>query len=159
MADNFYGLVYVSKSSLRFSQRDLTDLLTQSRDANLVGGTTGLLLYVDGNFMQLLEGDRKRIEELMVRIKRDSRHNDVNILEEGLISERSFPDWSMAFLDFHAPQVRALPGYSTFLEGPFAAEETSPSPSQNLKLLQFFRSVMAASKPSILKQAQAMQPR
>jgi hypothetical protein len=159
MADNFSGLVYVSKSSLRFSQRDLTDLLTKSRDHNLAVDITGLLLYADGNFMQLLEGNQKRIEELMVRIKRDSRHHDVNILEEGPIAQRSFPDWSMAFLDFHSPQVRALPGYSTFLEGPFATEEISGSPSQNLKLLHFFRSVMAASKPSIFKPAETIEPR
>jgi hypothetical protein len=159
MADNFYGLVYVSKSSLRFSQCDLTDLLAQSREGNLAADLTGLLLYANGNFMQLLEGDQKRIDELMVRIKRDSRHNDVNILEEGPVAQRSFPDWSMAFLDFHSPQVRAIPGYSTFLEGPFATEEISRSPSPNLKLLQFFRSVMAASKPPVLRLAQTIEPR
>jgi len=159
MSPDIYGLVYMSKASFRFTQNDLIDLLTQSRRDNLELKITGLLLYADGNFMQLLEGSRENVEGLMGRIKKDSRHHEVSVLEEGPIAERHFAQWSMAFLDFASAQVRALPGYSTFLEGPFDKDDVAELAMRNVRLLHYFKSVMTASDSSMLNLAESIETR
>jgi hypothetical protein len=156
MPEEHYELVYTSVASRRFSQRDLTDLLAQSRKDNLEDGITGLLLYAEGHFMQLLEGSREKIERLMVRINRDLRHHDVRVLEEGPVSHRQFSEWSMAFLDFASPQVRALPGYSAFLESPLAIDDGVDAATRNMRLLHYFKAVMIASDSAVLNLAEAI---
>jgi hypothetical protein len=157
MPAKLFGLVYMSKAVDRFSQHDLTKLLEQSRRENQPVAITGLLLYVDGNFMQLFEGAQEKIEALMSRIKRDRRHHEVIILEAGPIKQRHFSDWSMAFLNFNSPQVRALPGFSTYLEAPFARDDMAETQETHVRLLQYFRAVMTASDSAMLRLAEAVE--
>jgi len=159
MPEDHYQLVYTSVASFRFSQKDLTELLAQSRKDNLTRGITGLLLYADGHFMQLLEGAREKIHSLMINIKADVRHHDVKVLEECPVSDRQFSDWSMAFLDFASPEVRALPGYSGFLDSPLALEGQADTPTQNVRLLHYFKAVMTASDSAILSLAETIHKR
>ena len=156
MPEHFYELVYLSRASRRFSQSDLTDLLAQSRRDNLADGITGLLLYAEGHFMQLLEGSKEKIESLMLRIESDPRHHDVRILEGGPVACRQFSEWSMAFLDFASPQVRALPGYSEFLESPLAMDDGVDAATRNMRLLHYFKAVMTASDASVLNLANSL---
>jgi hypothetical protein len=156
MPQDSYQLVYLSRASHRFSQRDLTDLLAQSRKDNFEVGITGLLLYAEGHFMQLLEGAKDAIESLMERIKRDPRHRDVRVLEEGPVAQRQFSEWSMAFLDFASPQVRALPGYSAFLESPLAIDDGVDAATRNMRLLHYFKAVMTASEAAVLNLAESL---
>lgn len=53
-----YRLVYVRAASELFSKAELLALLAQSREKNKRLGVSGLLLYRDGYFIQLFEGDR-----------------------------------------------------------------------------------------------------
>lgn len=149
MSALIYSLVYLSKASVAFTQHELTSLLKKSRHYNLELNITGLLLYADGNFMQLLEGSQENVSELMERIRKDERHHDVSVLEEGLVPARHFAQWSMAFVDFASPQVRALPGYSTFLLTPFADSDVTEMGKQNVRLLHYFKSVMTASNSNM----------
>ncbi len=106
--------------------------------------------------MQLIEGSREKIESLMARIERDDRHHDVRVLEEGPESRRQFSEWSMAFLDFASPQVRALPGYSAFLESPLAIHDGVDSATRNIRLLHYFKAVMTASDSTVLNLAETI---
>ena len=56
---------------------------------------TGFLLYNDRNFLQLIEGDADRIEQLMARIELDARHNGVVRLIDEDTEIRCAPDWAM----------------------------------------------------------------
>ena len=158
MSAQIYSLVYMSKATTPWNQQELTDLLKQSRRDNLALDITGLLLYADGNFMQLLEGSRETVTGLMERIKNDARHHDINVLEEGMAPARHFAQWSMAFVDFASPSARALPGYSTFLEKPFADSDVAEMSLRNVRLLHYFKSVMTASDSAMLNLAESVQP-
>jgi Sensors of blue-light using FAD len=151
-----HSLVYVSVASIEFSREKLTKLLSQSRHFNSENGITGLLLFDEGHFMQLLEGKKKMIENLMARIKKDSRHREVEILEEGTASDRQFSDWSMAFLDFASPEVKALPGYSNFLEDPIWKDRSSKKSARSVDMLHYFKAVMGASDSTILNFAKKL---
>jgi uncharacterized membrane protein (DUF373 family) len=90
-------LVYMSQAVKPFSTDDLMALLRESRQNNLAEAVTGVLLYVNECFVQVLEGKEEVIEKTFQRIKKDSRHTNVTVLEKVYIKHRQFPDWSMGF--------------------------------------------------------------
>ena len=137
-----FFLVYVSSAVRPFSRPDLEDLLATSRDNNARAGITGMLLYKDGNFMQVLEGDEAAVRAVYDKIGADSRHGGEIVLREGFTEERQFPDWSMGFRDLHSPEARAIPGYSEFLNTPLTGREFSEDPTRAQKLLLTFKKTM-----------------
>ena len=52
--------VYVSSAVDLFSDEELLKLLDVSRKNNQALDVTGMLLYKGGNFMQFLEGEKRR---------------------------------------------------------------------------------------------------
>ena len=137
-----FSLVYVSSATLPFSRDDLRVLLATCRNNNAALGVTGLLLYKDGNFMQLLEGDEETVRGLYARIENDPRHGGEIALQQGFVEGRQFPDWSMGFRDLDSPEERSTPGYSEFLNAPLTGLEFSGSPSRAQKLLLTFKRTM-----------------
>jgi len=81
-------LVYVSSATLPFSGEDLRALLATCRENNAELGVTGMLLYKDGNFMQVLEGDEQAVRGLYARIAADPRHGGEITLQEGFSEGR-----------------------------------------------------------------------
>ncbi|WP_077285745.1 BLUF domain-containing protein [Cognaticolwellia aestuarii] len=90
-------LIYVSSAKKLLCEEELNDMLTQARKANKKHHITGLLLYQDGNFMQVIEGEAEKIEQLFTNISEDYRHSGIILLLKQAITRREFPDWSMAF--------------------------------------------------------------
>jgi len=68
-----FHLVYVSSAVEPFSKTELVELLHVARANNERLGITGMLLYRDGNFMQVLEGEEPVVRDLYARIERDPR--------------------------------------------------------------------------------------
>lgn len=134
-----YQLVYVSSATILFSLDMLTELLERSRVRNAAAGISGMLLYKDGNFMQVLEGDEDVVQHLFEHIGRDPRHHGSIILLKGSLDERQFPEWSMGFRDLGAPEVHALPGYSEFIATPLTGQEFLGHPNRCQKLLLAFK--------------------
>ncbi len=109
-------LVYVSSATRLLTQAELVELLAQSRDKNLKLGVTGMLLYQDGNFMQVLEGEADAVRPLFYgSIMQDPRHHDIIVLDEGELAERQFPDWSMGFRDLGKLAKQGMPGFNSFM--------------------------------------------
>ena len=134
-----FFLVYVSSAVRPFSPTELVDLLTNCHENNAALGITGMLLYKDGNFMQVLEGEEAVVRMLYAKVGRDSRHRGLLTLLEGPRAERQFPDWSMGFRDLNAPDALATPGYSEFLNTPLTGAELSADPTRCQKLLMMFK--------------------
>jgi len=134
----FY-LVYVSVAAENVSKDDLLEILSQSRFQNAEAGITGMLLYKDGNFMQVLEGEENAVRDLYTRIRHDPRHLGIVTLVEGERDNRCFGDWSMGFQDLSSPEARDVAGYSEFMNTPLTAEEFSSDPGQCERLLWAFK--------------------
>ena len=77
--------------------RELELLVAVSRVHNATVGITGMLLYLDGNFIQVLEGSHTEVVRLYDRIRSDPRHLGIMTLVQGNVSKRAFPDWSMGY--------------------------------------------------------------
>lgn len=92
-----YQIVYYSTATKSFTEQDLIELLTVANNYNHQRGITGCLVYADGKFIQLLEGERIAVLELFERIKRDPRHINVTVTVEMAVNQKLFPDWGMAF--------------------------------------------------------------
>lgn len=78
-------------------EQALDDLLERARAKNGGLGVTGMLLYRQGDFMQVLEGPKDDVLSLYSTIIRDPRHHSVTTLVNTDVAERGFGDWSMAF--------------------------------------------------------------
>lgn len=91
-----YKLLYVSSTRREFPARELQDILNKARANNARLDVTGLLLYIDGGFLQILEGDENIVRELYDSIAKDPRHWDPKVLLEQ-DGPRNFEAWSMGF--------------------------------------------------------------
>ncbi len=89
----------------------LATILAQARLLNEQNHITGVLVYGQQQFMQLIEGEEAVIAELYERIARDSRHQNVFKLADKAIAERNFSQWTMAFEELSAADFRTLTGY------------------------------------------------
>ncbi len=132
-------IVYVSAAVKPFSKAALLELLNKARENNQRLGITGLLLYKDGDFIQLLEGERAKVEALFQTISADPRHGGTIVLVEGEADQRLFTDWSMGFRDLSDPEVRKTPGFSQFMNRPLSAESFADDPNGCLELLALFK--------------------
>lgn len=136
-----FSLTYASAATRELSKADLNQLLAQCRKNNAELGITGMLLYKDGNFMQVLEGEEGAVRSLYAKISRDPRHKGY-ILLQSTLQERQFPDWSMGFRDLESEEARSNPAYSEFLNTPLTGKEFSANPSRSQKLLLSFKKSM-----------------
>ena len=107
--------MYSSRAIKAFTQAELLELLARSRENNSKLGVTGMLLYKDGEFMQVLEGAEQTVRTLIAKIERDPRHKNVSKLLIGNCPERQFPFWYMGFSNLDTEEARNTPGYTEFL--------------------------------------------
>jgi|JTFO01.1.fsa_nt_gb hypothetical protein len=136
-----YHIVYVSSASHLFSKQELLDLLEKAREKNHQLGVTGLLLYKEGDFIQLIEGDKEAVKSLFTTISADPRHNQTFVLLEEETDRRLFNDWSMGFRDLSDPEVQSTPGFSQYMNTPLVAESFVDDPSGCLGLMEVFKPV------------------
>ena len=104
-------LVYISSATQLPNQSELLDILAVSRENNKHNNLTGMLLYGEGSFMQLLEGDADELHKTFKAIEADIRHKNVMIMTEGDIENRIFPDWSMGFKSVNTQEMKQLSAY------------------------------------------------
>jgi hypothetical protein len=94
-------LIYISSATGNMAQAELDQILIQSRSNNATNALTGVLLFHDGCFFQVLEGEAASIERTFDAISRDPRHAGVIKLESRAIAQRGFPQWSMGYVGSH----------------------------------------------------------
>ena len=97
-----FCLLYISNSKWPLSPGDLRGILGKTVEKNASLGITGVLMYHEGMFLQVLEGDEAVVRSLLETIRNDGRHTDLHILLEEPVTKRHFPDWAMAIADMYA---------------------------------------------------------
>ncbi|MBU1347946.1 MAG: BLUF domain-containing protein [Alphaproteobacteria bacterium] len=89
-------LLYVSVSTADVSSGlQMSDILAEARPANARDDITGVLTAVSGRFVQIIEGEAKALDGLLVRLGGDRRHTDIRIRERRTVRHRMFGDWDM----------------------------------------------------------------
>ena len=69
-----YYLIYSSKASDGMNETDLKQILAKAEEKNKKQNITGLLVYFNGTFIQMLEGKKEDVLETFERIEDDDRH-------------------------------------------------------------------------------------
>ncbi len=105
-------MIYVSSATIHFSDEDLQALLKTSRENNASLGITGMLLFAEDNFIQVIEGEEKALNNLYAKITHDTRHKSCSILMRGELKERNFADWSMGFRKIPKEDFSEIAGFN-----------------------------------------------
>ena len=134
-----FHLIYVSTAISPRTLEDHARLLSKSRARNKKLGLTGMLLYRDGYFMQVLEGEENDVMAVFADIKKDIRHHSIDVLRSEYIQHRDFPDWTMGFTDVGELDTEGVPGFTRFLEHDFNPEYFAENSVEAHAMLVAFR--------------------
>ena len=129
--------IYSSAATAAFKEYDIAPFLDQVRAANAARGVTGMLLYVEGSFFQILEGPQGTVEELLRKIETDPRHKRVTVIGREPILERSFGDWTMGYESLVLADVGEIVGENDFFDSASCIEKMTTNRAK--KLLLAFR--------------------
>lgn len=131
-------LIYVSSARAGLGTEDLTNILASSDQHNTRLHVTGMLLYVNSSFMQALEGEEAAVDETYARIKLDSRHTGVILIERAPIHVRSFGRWSMGFKSQNAADLAHLPAFAPFFNHGFSVASIGAQEGLVYAMLELF---------------------
>jgi len=88
-------LVYVSKRKQNCTEEEIDKILSSCKQNNPALNITGVLLYSNDKFIQLVEGQSQSIMDLYDVIKKDERHESCVMIAYNPIEEKTFPSWHM----------------------------------------------------------------
>ena len=131
----FY-LLYISTAVKPMNYDDFSALLQQCRDSNNKRGITGMLLYQNGTFMQMIEGEKQVVLDLYDKILKDDRHTGVHTVLTGDIKARNFEDWSMGF--FNMDKAGEFPQYSDYINENLALRSFEPGSQDAYEFMMMF---------------------
>jgi len=89
------GLVYVSKALEHFDDASLEKIASFAKKQNNKFQITGYLYFEKGIFIQYVEGSKPHVLQLFSNIKKDTRHEILNMQTHETLEERKFPLWKM----------------------------------------------------------------
>ena len=75
----------------------LIGILRQARTKNKLSDVTGLLVFIDGMFLQVLEGEEGTVKDLMKKITEDTRHQDIKVIRGSNVEKLTFSNWEIAY--------------------------------------------------------------
>ena len=107
-------LIYCSTATQAFSDKELAELLEKARSHNKTIDVTGMLLYENGSFFQVVEGPPETIETLFQKISDDVRHSKVITIIHEPIVKRAFAEWTMGYSTVSAADVSEIVGLNDF---------------------------------------------
>jgi hypothetical protein len=73
------------------------DIVAGSIKRNSARHITGALMFTGEHFAQILEGKAADVDAVMASILADPRHDDIIVMTQERIVERSFGDWTLAY--------------------------------------------------------------
>lgn len=115
-----YALSYHSRNRLQDTALDtrsgLDEILRVARSRNKHLGITGALMFNEGRFVQLLEGEEAAVREVFASVSTDKRHSDITVLSVETRMARRFDSWAMAFVGQSACAKKYYSDYTNHAE-------------------------------------------
>jgi hypothetical protein len=97
---------------------------------------TGMLISTPTCYVQILEGERKAVNQLYQNIVKDNRHINCTILRYASIPNKEFKDWSMIHTNLHELK-------SAYIDAIFDEVDISPEHITSVQSLSLIRYVAA----------------
>ncbi|MBK5215059.1 MAG: BLUF domain-containing protein [Flavobacteriaceae bacterium] len=83
-------IVYISNSVKLIEENTLNKLFLQTMLNNTLKNITGVLIYKEGTFIQILEGKAPALNNLFKKIQTDVRHNNITKILDRMNAKRLF---------------------------------------------------------------------
>lgn len=131
-------LIYISSATRWPTEEDLRVLLEQARARNQRQNITGLLVYGNATYLQVLEGSEADVHAVFDSICKDTRNTGVVKLREAEIASRDFENWQMGFRQLDKAAMASVPGFVDFFHGQLDPILAMGSQSAAIKLLLSF---------------------
>lgn len=112
-------LTYKSVATASPGAGDLQKLVSRARTRNRSLGITGMLAFENDCFLQTLEGPPAQLDLLWSAIKQDSRHSQIDVLSEHVVTSRLFSGWDLLIDD-------------RFIDAPHAPPAAPPAMAQHI---------------------------
>ncbi|WP_303317036.1 BLUF domain-containing protein [Flavivirga abyssicola] len=90
-------ICYISDSCQEESLNTLKTLFSKAKKNNLKFNITGILIYSNANFLQVLEGDEISVNDTFKRISLDTRHRNLFKVIDIHTQQRIFEDYNFGF--------------------------------------------------------------
>lgn len=139
-----YQIIYSSEAATPMQTDDLEELLDHARRRNGASGITGALVYAEGVFLQILEGDKVRVQALMAKIRHDVRHERVVVLRDGEVPSAIFVAWKMAYVSATAQQVAKWAGIAVANDPTQSSGEAAEEQNRTAQFAQDILSLLVA---------------
>ena len=97
-----YAISYVSTADISLSKEEIDEVLKHTENSNNRQKITGLLLYSDGNFFQVIEGEKAVILKLFDIIIKDVRHHSIIKIFAKEIQNEAFNNYKGDFASNHS---------------------------------------------------------
>jgi hypothetical protein len=130
-----YTHVYTSETSSALSAAELDRMCRGFAAANREAGITGMLFVVGDHFVQVLEGERDAVWQLLHRIIRDPRNRRLRTLYHGRLMRRRFPSWNMRWMRLDDRVVLRLPALQRLRERLRVLMSEEPSRESMMRVL------------------------
>ncbi len=114
MASELIQCIYASAARPDLEAAEIKEMLQKARENNVKLGLTGMLLYAEDSFFQVLEGRIDVVDALYNKITLDPRHDQVTLIIKEPIPKRYFEAWTMGFHKFSHEELAGLSGVNDF---------------------------------------------
>ena len=97
----YKAIAYVSQVSENISEEEIDKILEKSEEYNKNNDVTGILLFSEGNFLQVIEGKKEIVDPLFDKIKADYRHQGLIIIFNRPIQRAELNGYKADFITQH----------------------------------------------------------
>ena len=97
-----FRIIYASNATSTLGSLEMSQLVAMGSAHNAGQNISSFLVRLNGNFLQVLEGEPRRVSDLMDRIWDDPRHENIDIMVSDVDSEAHRPsrDHPLTFIDY-----------------------------------------------------------
>ncbi|WP_424494936.1 BLUF domain-containing protein [Salinimicrobium sp. GXAS 041] len=92
-----HAICYVSTAVPGLDINQIQEILDVSERNNNLKNITGILLFSEGNFFQVLEGDKEVLDQLYEVIRQDKRHHSLLKILQKEVEEPQFESYICSF--------------------------------------------------------------
>ncbi len=137
MLKEIFHLSYVSTASECLKFDDFRKILESANHNNNEKNITGILVYCNNHFFQILEGNKEDVLSIYENILVDRRHDNLIKLQEGYSEKRQFERWEMAFKSYNT-ELQQLDNFNNEEFYSYLKDQLSDSNHVSLKILTDF---------------------
>jgi hypothetical protein len=88
-------VTYTSFAAPQIGAGEVFKIIQDSTHNNRSRDITGVLVFLEGQFLQVLEGCPNEVGQLVGRIQNDAQHHSMKVVRQKLVTEREYPAWHM----------------------------------------------------------------